>query len=80
MQPTGMMHRARQHSRLRDIQESQHLLLELATSEPTILQCFRVIESTCLSQVPLPFFFLQGAGRLTRALRRASTAGSRAAR
>lgn len=53
-----MMHRARQHSRLRDIQESQHLLLELATSEPTILQCFRVIESTCLSQVPLPSSFL----------------------
>ena len=51
-----MMHRARQHSRLRDIQESQHLLLELATSEPTILQCFRVIESTCLSQVPRSIF------------------------
>jgi hypothetical protein len=44
------MHRARQHSRLRDIQESQGLLLELVTSEPTILQCFKIIESTCLSQ------------------------------
>lgn len=44
------MHRARQHSRLRDIQESHHLLLELVTTEPTILQCFKIIESTCLSQ------------------------------
>lgn len=42
--------RSRQSSRLRDIAESQSLLLELVTSEPTILQCFRVIESTCLSQ------------------------------
>ena len=42
--------RARQQSRLRDIQESQALLLELVTSEPTILQCFKIIESTCLSQ------------------------------
>jgi hypothetical protein len=42
--------RARQQSRLRDIQESQTLLLELVTSEPTILQCFKIIESTCLSQ------------------------------
>jgi hypothetical protein len=40
----------RQNSRLRDIAESQNLLLELVTSEPTILQCFRVVESTCLSQ------------------------------
>ena len=44
------MHRARQHNRLRDIQESQGLLLELVTTEPTILQCFKIIESTCLSQ------------------------------
>lgn len=44
------MQRARQHSRLRDIAESQALLLELVTSEPTILQCFKIIESTCLSQ------------------------------
>ena len=42
--------KARQNSRLRDIAESQSLLLELVTSEPTILQCFRIIESTCLSQ------------------------------
>ena len=40
----------RQNSRLRDIAESQNLLLELVTTEPTILQCFRVVESTCLSQ------------------------------
>ena len=44
------MHRARQNSRLRDIQESHGLLLELVTTEPTILQCFKIIESTCLSQ------------------------------
>ena len=46
----NMMCRARQNSRMRDIQESQGLLLELVTSEPTILQCFKIIESTCLSQ------------------------------
>jgi len=44
------MHRARQSSRLRDIAESQHLLWELSTSEPMVLQCFKIIESTCLSQ------------------------------
>ena len=44
------MMRYRQNSRLRDIAESQNLLLELVTSEPTILQCFRIVESTCLSQ------------------------------
>ena len=44
------MQRARQNSRLQDIAESQTLLLELVTSEPTILQCFKIIESTCLSQ------------------------------
>ena len=44
------MMRFRQNSRLRDIAESQNLLLELVTSEPTILQCFRIVESTCLSQ------------------------------
>jgi hypothetical protein len=51
MNPMGQgMHRARQHSRLQDIQESQVLLLELITTEPTVLQCFKIIESTCLSQ------------------------------
>jgi hypothetical protein len=44
------MHRARQQSRQHDIQESQVLLLELITTEPTVLQCFKIIESTCLSQ------------------------------
>ena len=42
--------RSRQNSRLRDIAESQNLLLELVTTEPTVLQCFNIIESTCLSQ------------------------------
>jgi hypothetical protein len=46
----SQMWRSRQNSRLRDIAESQSLLLELVTSEPTILQCFRIVESTCLSQ------------------------------
>jgi hypothetical protein len=44
------MRKWRQNSRLQDIAESQVLLLELVTSEPTILQCFKVIEATCLSQ------------------------------
>ena len=42
--------RARHSSRLRDIAESQALLLELSTSEPMVIQCFKIIESTCLSQ------------------------------
>ena len=46
----GFMQRARHHSRLRDIAESKDLLLELVVTEPTILQCFKIIESTCLSQ------------------------------
>lgn len=44
------MMRSRQNSRMRDIAESQNLLLELMTTEPTVLQCFNIIESTCLSQ------------------------------
>ena len=44
------MQRARENSRMRDIAESQALLLELVSSEPTVQQCFKVIESTCLSQ------------------------------
>jgi hypothetical protein len=44
------MRRWRQSSRFQDIAESQGLLLELVTSEPTVLQCFKVIEATCLSQ------------------------------
>ena len=42
--------RMRENSRQRDIAESQSLLLELVASEPTVQQCFKVIESTCLSQ------------------------------
>lgn len=48
--PGQCMQRARQNTRLRDIAESQGLLLELVTTEPTIMQCFKIIESTCLSQ------------------------------
>ena len=44
------MRQSRRNSRLQDIAESQVLLVELVTSEPTILQCFKVIEATCLSQ------------------------------
>ena len=33
-----------------DISESKHLLWELVTYEPTLLQCFGVVQSTCLSQ------------------------------
>ena len=44
------MRRWRENSRMQDIAESQALLLELVTSEPTIIQCFKVIEATCLSQ------------------------------
>lgn len=42
--------RFRKNSRMQDIAESQGLLLELVTSEPTVLQCLKVIEATCLSQ------------------------------
>ena len=44
------MSRMRENHRWADITESQALLLELGTSEPTLQQCFKVIESTCLSQ------------------------------
>ena len=44
------MKRWRENSRMQDIAESQGLLLELVTSEPTLIQCFKVIEATCLSQ------------------------------
>ena len=42
--------KVRQNSRMQDIAESQSLLLELVTSEPTIQQAFKIIESTVLSQ------------------------------
>ena len=41
--------RNRSSMRQRDIAESKLLLWELVTHEPTVLQCFNVIESTCLS-------------------------------
>jgi len=44
------MGRARHGLRMQNVRESENLLLELSTSEPTIQQCFRIIESTCLSQ------------------------------
>lgn len=47
---THTMRQMRQNSRLQDIAESQWLLLELVTSDPTLVQCFKVIEATCLSQ------------------------------
>ena len=40
----GLM-RARANHRAQDIAESQALLLELGTSEPTLQQCFKIIES-----------------------------------
>ena len=36
--------------RQRDIAESKLLLWELVTHEPTVVQCFNVIEATCMSQ------------------------------
>lgn len=36
--------------RMRDISESKHLLWELVTHEPTVLQCFNIVESTCMAQ------------------------------
>ena len=40
----------RAHHRSQDLAESQAILLELGASEPTLQQCFKIIESTCLSQ------------------------------
>lgn len=44
------MARVRSGMRSRDISESKHLLWELVTHEPTVLQCFNILESTCLAQ------------------------------
>lgn len=41
---------SRQSLRSMDIMESEKLLLELSSYEPTIQHCFKVIEDTCLSQ------------------------------
>ena len=46
----GKAAKYRMGARQRDIAESYQLLLELVTSEPTLQQCFKIIESTCLSQ------------------------------
>lgn len=46
----GRAAKYRMGARQRDISESYQLLLELVTSEPVLQQCFKVIESTCLSQ------------------------------
>jgi len=48
--PAKNVRDVRMSHRASDIAESQHLLLELSIAEPTIQQCFRIIESTCLSQ------------------------------
>jgi hypothetical protein len=42
--------RARHNHRAHDLAESQALLLELGCYEPTLQQCFKIIESTCISQ------------------------------
>lgn len=58
----------RQSMRLRDIEESRQLLWELATYEPTLLNCLSILESTCLSQVRVcRAFSCLGAGLKTRA-------------
>ena len=44
------MVRIRTQHRAQDLAESQAILLELGASEPTLQQCFKIIESTCLSQ------------------------------
>ena len=36
--------------RERDLLESKHLLWELVTHEPTVLQCFGIVEATCMAQ------------------------------
>jgi hypothetical protein len=44
------MIKIRTQHRAQDLAESQAILLELGVSEPTLQQCFKIIESTCLSQ------------------------------
>ena len=48
--PYQSLMRVRSNHRAADMAESQLLLLELGTCEPTLQQCFKAIESTCLSQ------------------------------
>ena len=40
---------SRKRMRLHDIEESYYLLLELATSEPVLQQCFHILDSICLA-------------------------------
>jgi hypothetical protein len=42
--------KVRGHHQAQDLMESKFLLLELGCSEPTLQLCFKIIESTCLSQ------------------------------
>jgi hypothetical protein len=42
--------KVRNHHQAQDLLESKFLLLELGCSEPTLQLCFKIIESTCLSQ------------------------------
>ena len=44
------MAKVRGSMRQQDISESKHLLWELVTHEPTMLQCFSIVEATCLAQ------------------------------
>jgi len=45
-----MAARLRGGMRERDMLESKHLLWELVTHEPTVLQCFGIVEATCMAQ------------------------------
>jgi hypothetical protein len=42
--------KVRSHHQAQDLMESRFLLLELGCCEPTLQLCFKIIESTCLSQ------------------------------
>jgi len=44
------MAKVRGSMRMRDIAESKLLLWELVTHEPTVLQCFGIVEATCMAQ------------------------------
>ena len=44
------MRSARVHMRQSDIAESRQLLWELMSYEPTVCQCLRIVESTCLGE------------------------------
>ena len=44
------MAKVRSGMRVNDIAESKLLLWELVTHEPTVLQCFSIVEATCMAQ------------------------------